>query len=264
MPTSAPTGNHADALARIAGLHRRLKGAHCFSHTSAALLHGLPVWRIGPETHIYQLRSPSSRRDKDVERHVPWPVADDIVDLDGVRATSMGRTAWDCAVTLRPLSALVVVDAAVHAGLDIEDLRSRVLCSAGRRGVARGRALVELADAGAESPYETACRFLLLRAGFPVPQTQVPVETRLGTFWGDLGWAQWRVIIEYDGRSKYADPDALMREKRRHDAIVEADWRIARVTSADINERFSLTERVSAYLPAAVTNALTPRRELVW
>ena len=264
VPTTAPTGARSDALARIVGIHRKLDGVHCFSHASAALIHDLPLWQIEPVTHLYQPSSPSSSRQRDIERHVPWPDPSDVVDRSGLPVTSLERTAWDCAVRLRPLAALVVVDAALHAGLDPETLRARAGASAGRRGVARGRSIIEFADAGAESAYESACRFLLLREGFPVPQTQIPIETRLGTFWADLGWAQWRVIIEYDGRTKYAGPDDLIREKRRHDAIVEAGWRVVRVTKADISERFSLAHRVTPYLPSAVVANLRPRRELVW
>src|SRR5665647_3975642 len=53
----------------------------------------------------------------------------------------------------------------------------------------------------AESPGESSARSVLLRAGLPVPQTQVRVDTPLGTFWSDLGWPEWRLLAEYDGRA---------------------------------------------------------------
>jgi very-short-patch-repair endonuclease len=159
---------------------------------------------------------------------------------------------------------MVIVDAALHAGLDPDELATRAGTSGGRRGSARARAVLGLADGGAESPWETACRFTLLRAGFPVPQTQIPVETRLGTFWADLGWEEWRVLLEYDGRTKYAgrEVEEFVREKRRHDAVVEAGWRMVHVTREDLRATGVFTSRVAALLPRVVTAQLRPRREL--
>ena len=103
-------------------------------------------------------------------------------------------------------------------------------------------------------------RFVLLRAGLPQPDTQVRVDSRLGTFWGDLGWERWRTLLEYDGRSKYTGREALIEEKRRHDAIVEAGWRILRVTKEDLRAPSALLARVTRLLPAAPHAGLRRRR----
>ena len=42
-PKSPDSPADAIALARLVGLHDRLSAGHCFSHDSAALLHGLPI-----------------------------------------------------------------------------------------------------------------------------------------------------------------------------------------------------------------------------
>jgi len=93
-----------------------------------------------------------------------------------------------------------------------------------------------------------------------VPQTQIEVTTRLGTFWADLGWEEWRVLIEYDGRPKYRSVDDLIREKRRHDALLEAGWRVLRVTTEDLRSPVALLARVERMLPAGVIR--TPRTAL--
>ncbi|WP_456787686.1 hypothetical protein [Cellulomonas sp. P5_C5] len=163
-----------------------------------------------------------------------------------------------------PLDGMVILDAALRAGLDAAALAERVARASGRRGVARARTIVALADGGSESPWETACRFALLRAGFPAPETQVEVATRLGTYWGDLGWEEWRVVIEYDGRTKYRSGanEQLVREKRRHDAIVEAGWHVIRVTRDDFRQRGSLAARVTPFLPPSLIATLRPRPAL--
>jgi very-short-patch-repair endonuclease len=264
VPVDGPPDKRADALARIIGFHARLSAATCFSHTSAAVLHGLPLWEASAETHVFQRSSASGDRSPEIVRHTPFPLPDDLVLLDGIPATTLGRTAWDCARYLRPLGGLVIVDAALRAGAHRADLEARAAAAAGRRGSARGIAVLRLADGGAESAWESACRFTLLRAGLPVPQTQVPVETRLGTFWADLGWEEWKVALEYDGRTKYVGrtTEEFMREKRRHDAVVEEGWRMLRITRDDVRQSGALVRRVAALLPPAATTSLRPRREL--
>ena len=49
------------------------------------------------------------------------------------------------------------------------------------------------------------------------------MSTRLGSFWSDLGWEEWLLLMEYDGRRKYAGraDEVFFREKQRHHAV----WR---------------------------------------
>ena len=99
----------------------------------------------------------------------------------------------------------------------------------------------------------------LLIAGLPKPTTQIPVRTRLGTFWGDLGWPEWRVLVEYDGRIKYeGGPDALLAEKRREDAIREAGWSVLRITAQDLRDPAGLAARVRRLAPPGAVIALYP------
>lgn len=249
-------------LARIAAVHRRLIAPHVFSHASAALVWGLPRWRSSPVVHVYQASRPGSRRDPRVQRHLATILPADVTEVAGLPVTSVARTAFDCARTMPPLPALVVADAALRAGAAPDDLDRLTAGTPVGAGVARARGVLALADAGAESAQESALRFVLLRAGLPQPQTQVRVETHLGHFWADLGWTEWRVLIEYDGRPKYADPEALIREKRRHDALVEAGWRVLRVTREDLRAPDLLVVRVLRLLPPGV--ALTRRPHLAW
>ncbi|WP_421741043.1 hypothetical protein [Cellulomonas sp.] len=168
------------------------------------------------------------------------------------------------ATSLPPLAGLVIVDAALRAGLDRAELDARAAAASGRRGSVRGLSVLGVADGGSESAWESACRFTLVRAGLPIPHTQVPVRTRLGTFWADMGWPEWKVLLEYDGRTKYAgrQDEEFMREKRRHDAVVEEGWRLLRVTRDDVRHPASLIRRVAAALPSSATTTLRARREL--
>jgi len=249
-------------VAAIVGTHRRLHCEHAMGHLSAAVLHGLPVWRVDPKVHLYQRSTPGGRADPSIVRHVPLPPPHDRTTVAGIPATTLVRTVWDCLTTLPPADALVLADAALRAGVDRSALEGRFRPRA--RGAARALAVLAFADDGAESPPESICRFQVLRAGLPVPSTQVEVTTRLGTFWGDLGWPEWRLLLEYDGRPKYDGTEALMAEKRRHDALVEAGWRALRITKEDLTPPGQLLRRVTPLLPAGTTSTLRPRRELSW
>lgn len=245
------------ALARILAVDERLVSPHWFSHESAALIWGLPTWRTPDVTHVRQQGRPSARRDRGVLRHAGELDERRRATVGTLPVTDLEQTMVDCARSLPPVAGLVVADAALRAGADRATALGIVESVKGRNGTARARAVIEAADDGAESPGETASRLAVLRAGLPRPDTQIRVDTRLGTFWADLGWGDWSVLLEYDGRTKYLSVDDLVREKRRQDALVDAGYRVLRVTKEDLRRPDDLAARVRRSLPPDV--ALVPR-----
>lgn len=260
-PGPDPSELSRRAIAHAQGTHRRLTAPHVFSHGTAALIWGLPVWRTPERTSVLVAHSAGRGADRRVQRRVGLPPETDVVLVDGLPVTSLRRTLVDCALDLAPLDALVVADAALRAGAQRDDAVALLVGRGRRRGVGQAREILDLADAGAQSPGESAARFVVLRDGLPRPVTQAPVETRLGTFWTDLAWPAFRVALEYDGRIKYAGREDLVREKRRHDALVEAGFRVLRVTKEDLAGH-ALTDRVLRAVPPGVDLRLTPRRHL--
>lgn len=253
-----PTAASVRALATMVAVHERLTAPHWFSHESAALAWGLPTWRTPQVTHVRQGSRPSSRRDPRILRH-GGPVDPRLLTtVRGLPVTGLALTLVDCARTLPALEALVVADAALRAGVDPGDALGMLGELRGHAGVARARDVIELADEGAESVGETATRFVLLSEGLPRPQTQIPVVTRLGTFWGDLGWEEWRLLVEYDGRAKYRSTEDLVREKRRQDALAEIGWRFVRVVKEDLCAPARLGARVRRLLPSDTTLVRRP------
>ena len=252
------------SVARLDALRRQLTVRHAASHTSAAVLWGLPLLSLPDVATIVQATRPAGDRSRDVVRHHrPWRETD-VVKQGCHELTTLARTTVDCLLTLPPSAALVVADGAAARGVDRQLCRELLEGARGARGVTGAREVLALADDGAESPGETLTRWVLLHAGLPVPTTQIPVETHLGTFWGDLGWPEWRLLLEYDGRAKYGAEtgDALMREKRRQDAIGEAGWRVIRVTWADLRDGDAVVRRVVRAAPSGVGENMRPRRLL--
>src|SRR5665647_2499769 len=174
------------ALAQIVALREQLSTDYTLSHESAALLWGLPLLRTPTRTHIIQGWQPKSTH-HDLVRHVHRLAEEHQVVHRGHPVTTLERTVVDCAMALGAHAGLVLADAALRAGADRGRCKEILTGMAGRHGAPVARAVLDLADDGAESPGESSARFVLLRAGLPVPETQVRVDSHLGTFWADLG-----------------------------------------------------------------------------
>jgi hypothetical protein len=228
VPATTSTATEPRRLARdrISAVHHQLRADHVFSHASAALLWGAPLWEPPARTHVLVRSGASTRSAPDIARHRGLP--DGRVDLAGLPVTTLARTVVDCATTLHPLGGLVVADWALRHGLVLDDARRILAARRRRNGTARGRLILDLADRGAETPWETWLRYTALRLGLPRPRTQFPVRTPEGTYFVDLAWPEHHVLAEFDGRVKYVDGalgpghDAeteLFDEKLREDAI---------------------------------------------
>ena len=250
-------------LARAAAAVRQSRGAVVLSHDAAATVWGAPLLALPAATHVAQGTRRAGNAAHDVVRHRRPAAVLDAMELLGLPVTSLARTVVDCACLLGVRAGLVVADAAMASGLDRRASAAIVASDPGARGIRAARAVLAFADDGAESPGESLARWAILRAGFPPPETQLVVDTRLGTFWLDLGWPEWHLGVEFDGMGKYGDaPRAVvLAEKRRHDAITEAGWRLIRLTFADVRSPQALAARlIRALGPQAPS--LTPRRDL--
>ena len=254
---SSVTDPRALVVARALGVHRRTTARHVFSHSTAAVLHGLRLWAVDDVTHVRHAHRRSTHADPTIRHHTPVPPDENVTTVLDLPVTDLATTVQDCLTTMSPLAGLVVADSALRAGLPRADLVSTAAAARGR-GSARARLLVALADDGAESARETMTRFAFLRAGWPPPQTQVRVVTPRGVYWADLGWPQWRVAVEYDGLEKYTDgrSDRLLAEKLRRDAFAEASWRTVHVTRADTLR--TIVDRTYRALPPGALQAPRP------
>ncbi len=261
---SGPAGRELLERARLVALARQLRSEHVISHASAALVWGLPLPRPPRYAHVTGTTHQTGRS-RDVVRHVCALEPDDVATVHGQAVTSLERTAVDCAATLGPHAGLMIADAALRAGASRSRCLALLATMRGHRGVAVARAVLDLADDGAESAGESTARFVLLRAGLPAPITQLGVPTALGDFWADLGWPDWRLLGEYDGESKYEGEGAaraLRSEKRRQAAIEAAGYRIVRITRHDVADPSQLVRRIVAAAPDPAAVRVTPRREL--
>jgi hypothetical protein len=270
-PQETPTDRFAaarDAMLAAAVAAALTNPGSVLSHTSAAIAHQLPVWRLPtapcltvpprftgelPGVHLHRASSPLSH----VAAH-PLPV-------HGVE-----RTVIDVGREHGPLDALVIADAALHLRLtDPLSLAARLRECRGWPGVRAAREAIELADRRAESPLESASRYRLCNR-VPDPELQASIYDLDGKLLGrcDFLWEEAGVAGEAHGMEKFdkglVTPAAEFRRQERleRSGLLVVRWDAADLSNVDalvrrLHERFAAARRLE--LPRRWTAQLTPR-----
>jgi hypothetical protein len=153
---------------------------------------------------------------------------------DGIRMTTPARTAFDLGRRKGSTAAVIRLDALARATelkvADVEPLMDR---HRGARGLVQLRQILPMVDGGAESPYETRTRLVLIAGGLPRPQTQIEVFDDWGAVLArvDMGWEEWRVGVEFDGAHHWTDRAQRTRDIDRLAELEERGWSIIRVSA---------------------------------
>ncbi len=223
------------------------------SHTSAALLHGLPT-EAALCHRVWTIRTRSHGGPSGVVRASDARVSDDeVVEIRGVPVTSLARTVIDLART-RPFDwGVAVADAALRHGLTREELEDAAVRAAGVPGIVRGRSVVRFADVRSESVGESRSRALMRQQGLPDPELQEEVWFG-GVLVGrpDFRWRDHRTVGEFDGKAKYGAlvpsgrtaADVIMAEKDREERFREAGWWVVRWGWHDLADASALALRI--------------------
>ncbi|MBM9478466.1 hypothetical protein JL107_18605 [Nakamurella flavida] len=233
----------------------------CFSHASAAVLHGIPLWSV-PLDRVQMTRPGvnGGHRRKTLHVHMSRITDEDITVLDGIPVTTPARTVVDLARTVGFEQAVAIADAALFLGLTTtEELSAQVGRAARYRGIARARRVVSFADGRSESVGESRSRVLLTAAGVAPVDLQAVMRNERGGFLGrvDFLFAGRRTIGEFDGEMKYgrlsADPArTVFDEKVREDGLREAGFAVVRWTWRDLVDPAQLAARIRRAIPRQV------------
>lgn len=208
---------------------------------SAAALHGAKwVDDDAPAQVLHANRRPPRSDDDGVRQAVEcWSdgyLADEVQYIHGVATTTPARTALDLACRLPIAAAVAAIDALARAtGVDTAAVEALTRRYSGRRSIRRARIVLGLVDSGAESPQETRLRLLFVRAGFPPPQTQIPVRDEHGRVVAvlDMGWPDVMVAADYEGDHHRTSRRRFNNDIRRHDTVIGLGWDDVRVTAED-------------------------------
>ena len=141
----------------------------------------------------------------------------DLVQSDGIRLTSLPDTLIDVARTMPHLTALVMLDAAVHRDrfstdeplTTIDELRERFATRLPFPGSRKVAALLDMATKDADSPSDTLRRWRARELGSPEPELQGRVWILSGRgmyVYFDLAWPEFGVWGEADGAASPSVP----------------------------------------------------------
>ena len=153
-----------------------------------------------------------------------------------VRVTTPARTAFDLACRYPVDEAVSMIDALAQATrLKVADVELVAQRYTGHRRIRNARLALDLVDPGAESPRETWLRLLLIRAGFPRPETQIPVYDAYSQLIAvlDMGWQDIKVAVDYEGDQHRTDRRRFNKDIRRAEAVAELGWIDVRITADD-------------------------------
>lgn len=167
--------------------------------------------------------------------------------VNEIAVTNPARTALDLARRLPVREAVARVDALARAtGVGPEDVRAVASSHPNLPGLRRVPAVLDLLDAGAESPRETWLRLLLIEEGFPRPRTQIPIPGPDGQvrYYLDMGWEEEQIAAEYDGEQHRTDTTQYRNDISRHEYLRSLGWTVVRVVAG--NPRAEIVRRVRA------------------
>jgi len=258
--------------AHVIAVDRDARGSAVMSHTSAAVLWGLPLYKVRlARVHMTTPTPTRISSAPDVFRHVAPLTREDLALRHGIRCTSLSRTVFDLIRSVPAAAAVAAADAAeretgrrqgqwdADAVLSWRrDLSQRVDEATGARGIRQARWVAAFADGRAQLPGESVSRLHLHTLGFAAPDLQVHVPGPGGRdYFVDFGLDDVQSFGEFDGKTKYLDEalrsgrtveEVLLEEKQREDWIRGlTQRRFARWGSEHIATPEALAARLASF-----------------
>lgn len=214
------------------------------SHGSAATLHGL--WRSSAQMHVTVPRNgPHSRGGLTVHR-VRRLAEDDVMTINGIRVTTVARTALDVAEEAPPRIVANLLERAQREGVfDLAAMRATVDRNPGRRSA---KVLTEALDLEAPSTRELQQRFLRLCRTHGIPEPEQ--EVQIGPYHVDFLWREARLAVETDGRQYHEIVAAFERDRQRDLDLASRGLQTLRVT-------WRMVTRQAAPLAATLVRRVT-------
>ena len=233
------------------------------SDGTAALAWDVPTrdrWATADAQPRFTIEPGPSRRSLRSDSHIVkvrrLPAEHRTTHPSGLVVTTIPRTAIDLAARTDLSGGLMALDAGARLAIAervgarrlrdatadprvraraIAELRAVASVAANRLDRPRLERALALADPRREAPSESAAFALMIESGLPAPEPQVRIDTEVGVAWPDFLFPEAMVIVEVDGKEKYrSDPEALVREKLRQEALEKLGYVVVRWMAEDI------------------------------
>lgn len=232
-------------LARCRAWMRLLPPDAAFGLETAAALLGAPLAEAPPEVQVILRPRPVLPQRRGLAVHVRQLTAADVVESAGVRVSAAAQLFLDLAPRLPPEELVAVGDYLRRTGrLSAAALERRLARADGVRGVVRARRCAPLLSPLAMSRPESLLRYWLLESDLPDPEPQVPVVGRRGreAVHADLGYREWKVALEFDGR-QHADVEQFGRDVDRYSLMAADGWLVLRFAGRHLRGPWVVVER---------------------
>jgi hypothetical protein len=226
----------------------RMRPTEFFSHTTAAVLWGLPLPLLGDRLLDVSVSRPRrAPRGANVRGHEIDSRLFHLTVHDGLRLTTPASTWATLGTVLSPYDLVAVGDAIVcirgSAGgmpgpaplATLDQLRAAI--DAGRRpGIGALRNAFGRIRTGSWSRLESWVRLILMDAGLPEPELNFDAYDGEGRFLGciDLAYPDLKIAIEYEGEHHWMTAEQFQHDIDRLDRLVENGWRIVRLTKRHV------------------------------
>lgn len=246
-----PAGSIDGIAGRCRAALEILPPAAAFSHVTALRLLGIEVpWRLdrssaevsGGQAELLHVVVP--RRDlrpqrDDLVAHTCTQPALAVTTWHGIPVTTPAQTWLHLSHGLSVNELVVLGDAMTRRrgpATSIVEMRGLLASTHKMRGLAASRVAIDHVVAGTDSSMETRTRMILVDAGLPCPEVNVPALDSEGTFLAlpDMSYPALRIAIEYDGDVHRTDPRTWRRDVERRQRLEEAGWLIITVTADDV------------------------------
>lgn len=245
-----------DTRERLLLLSTVLPGDAAFSHATAAAMFGAPI-DAPHRPHVALTPRRVLPQRAEIVVHARRLNPEDVVVHRDLRLTSGPQTFLDLAERMPPWELLAVGDALFRSGHLCPEALSRRLERAGRvRGVIRARTCAPLLSPLSMSRPESLMRYWLLQSDLPAPQPQIPVHDGWGRVvaHGDLGYAEWRVLLEYEGR-QHAEVEQFGRDVERYSLMAADGWLVLRFADQHVGGPTVVVQRTRR---ALISRGWTP------
>lgn len=156
----------------------------------------------------------------------------------GLPLTPVARTLADVAGLVRQGELLSGVDSALRLGLlDVSELAPLAEGRSHLRNADILRWVVRMADGRSDSPLESWLRMVLVEDGVGPLELQIPVVANGVTYRIDLGFPSCQLGVEAHGRAYHGSSEAMLNDRRRHNAIQGSGWELLYFSWEDVVDR---------------------------
>lgn len=180
--------------------------------------------------------------------------------------TEVARTLIDCATQLSFVQFVQAADMMIDHRLVTWAELMEFAWQSHLNGVYRARRFLPYAREGAESPMETLVRLMIVFARLPEPECNRNIIDGRGAFLarGDLVFAAFRVVVEYDGWHHERSAKQRQRDIERRESLEAEGWRVIVITVADFSHPHLIPLRVYEALAAKGYPGPRPQTNATW